>query len=170
VFCDAIYELRAHDHPDAALAVSREMLAWMAEKPASETATRAARIERVDALVATHQWAAVRPLADSLASEDSTNVDAIGARALAQAEIGDRAGASRSAALIIGGHNQGGTNHEADWRATVAAALGDKVEALAALEQGYPGGSVPNYSWHGTILYELLRDYPPFQEYIRPKD
>jgi hypothetical protein len=169
VFCDAIYELRAHDHPEAALAVRKELLAWMAEKPARETATKAARSERMDALIATHRWADVRPLADSVDAEDSANIDAIGARALAEAEIGDRAAALRSVASIVGGHNQDGTIREADWRASVAAALGNKAEALAELERGYPGGGVPNYSWHNSILYELLRDYPPFQDYIRPK-
>lgn len=168
-FCDAIYELRAHDHPQAAIAVSKELLAWMAERPARETANKAARTERMDALIAGHRWADVRPLADSLASEDPSNVDAIGARALADAETGDREAALRSAALIIGGHNHGGINSEADWRATVAAARGEMAEALADLEQGYPGGSVPNFHWHGTILYELIRNYPPFQEYIKPK-
>jgi len=169
VFCGAIYELRAHDHLDAALSVGRELLAWMAQKPARETTTKAARLERLDALLATHRWADVRPLADSLASEDPANVDVIGARALAEAETGDRAAALRSAALIVGGHNHCGTNAEADWRATIAAARGEKAEALADLEQGYPGGSVPNYRWHRSILYEFMRDYPPFQEYIRPK-
>ncbi|HMA02664.1 MAG TPA: serine/threonine-protein kinase, partial [Gemmatimonadaceae bacterium] len=169
VFCNAIYELRAHDHPEAAIAVSNELLAWMATKPAREAATKAARMERMEALIATHKWSDVRPLADSLATENPASVDAIGARALAEVETGDRAAAVRSAALIVGGHTHGGINSEADWRATVAAALGGKAEALADLEQGYPGGSIPNYSWHDSILYELLRDYQPFQEYIRPK-
>jgi hypothetical protein len=169
VFCDAIYELRAHDHPEAAIAVTKELLAWMAEKPPRETANKAARTERMDALIAGHRWADVRPLADSLASEDPSNVEAIGAHALAEAETGDREAALRSAALIVGGHNHGGINGEADWRATVAAARGEMAEALAELEQGYPGGSIPNYHWHGTILYELMRDYPPFREYAKPR-
>lgn len=42
-------------------------------------------------------------------------------------------------------------------------------QALAHLQQGHPGGSVPNYSWHNDVLYEQLGDYPPFQEYIRQK-
>jgi len=58
---------------------------------------------------------------------------------------------------------------DAGWRATIAAALGRKSKAFADLERGYPGGGIPNYSWHDSILYEFLRDNPPFQEYIRPK-
>ncbi len=126
-------------------------------------------MERLDALIATHQWADVQTLAGSVLTDDSTNVTAMGGRALAAAESGDRAGALRFAAKIADVQSRSGTNPTQEWRAAIASALGDKAMALAELERGYPGGAVPNYSWHNTILYELMRDYAPFQEYIRSK-
>ena len=98
------------------------------------------------------------------------SIDAIGFRALAEAEMGDRVGALRSVASIEDVTRPGRVNSAEEWRATIAAAVGQKAEALAHLEQGHPDGSVPDYRWHDDILYELMRDYPPFQEYIRPKD
>ena len=169
VFIAAIYELRAHDHQDAALAVSNELLAWLAAKSPRETALREARVERARALIATHRWGDLHFLADSLWAEDRMSIDAIGFRALAEAEMGDRVGALRSVASIEDVTRPGRVNSAEEWRATIAAAVGQKAEALAHLEQGHPDGSVPDYRWHEDILYELMRDYPPFQEYIRPK-
>lgn len=169
VFIAAIYELRAHEHPDAALAVGNELLGLLAAKSPRETAPREARVERARALVATHRWGDLHFLADSLWAADPKNIDAIGFRALAKAEMGDRVGALQSVAAIEDVTRPGRDNPAEEWRATIAAALGQKAEALAHLEQGHPDGSVPDYRWHEDILYELLRDYPPFQEYIRPK-
>ncbi len=50
------------------------------------------------------------------------------------------------------------------WRTTIAVALGDRERAMALLrERGYR-------SWtHTQYQLEPLWDYPPFQEFIRPK-
>jgi hypothetical protein len=168
-FCAAIYELRAHDHPDAARTIGNELLAWVAARSSRDAASKQARIERGWALVATHQWVALRPLADSLTAEDTASVDAKGFLALAEAEAGDRAGAARTAATFVSRASRSGPNSAQDWHAIVFAALGNMAEAFAQPQEGLPGGALLDYSWHDSILYELMRDYPPFQEYIRPK-
>jgi tetratricopeptide (TPR) repeat protein/TolB-like protein len=168
-YCLAIYELRAHDHPDAARSVSDELRAWLAARSHTEAASMPARFERARALAALQQWADLRSVADSLFAEDSSNLNAKALSALAEAETADRADAKRIAATIFSRATRSGDGLAQDWRATISAALGDKAEAFAQLQQGYPRGAVRDYSWHGTIVYELLRDYPPFQEYIKPK-
>jgi hypothetical protein len=111
----------------------------------------------------------LRAIAESLSAENPGNVNAEGFLALAQARAGDSAAAMRTATMITGGATtRVGTNTAPDWHAAIAAALGHKADALAYLQRGYSGG-LPDFSWHGSIVYELLRDYPPFQEYIRPK-
>ena len=168
-YCVAIYESRAHDRPDAARTLSNELLAWMAAQSSRDAASTQARIDRGWALIATHQWAALRPLADSLTADDTANVNAKGFLALAKAETGDRAGAARTAMTFFSHASWSGTAPAEDWHATVSAALGDKAGAFAHMQQGHPDGALPLYSWHDSILYELMRDYPPFLEYIRPK-
>jgi hypothetical protein len=55
------------------------------------------------------------------------------------------------------------------WRATVFAALGDKSRSLAQLRLALPAAGRIDWDWHDEPIYELMRDYAPFQEYIKPK-
>jgi tRNA A-37 threonylcarbamoyl transferase component Bud32/tetratricopeptide (TPR) repeat protein len=56
------------------------------------------------------------------------------------------------------------------WRSRIAAALGDGENAVALLRQARAEGREPfpagDSFW---VTFESLRDYPPFQELIRPK-
>ena len=56
------------------------------------------------------------------------------------------------------------------WRARIHALLGERDVALGmireALRQGYPHV----HALHTDVAFEPLRDYPPFQELLRPKD
>ena len=55
------------------------------------------------------------------------------------------------------------------WRAKIAALLGEKAEAVMLLRQA----AEKTCCFHQLPLHdidlELLRDYPPFQEFVRPK-
>jgi hypothetical protein len=51
-------------------------------------------------------------------------------------------------------------------RAYIAAALGDKARAVSLLEfRAFTDITFDHYD----LIGEWLRDYPPFQQYIRPK-
>jgi tetratricopeptide (TPR) repeat protein len=56
------------------------------------------------------------------------------------------------------------------WRSLIAGALGDGENAVALFRQALArGATYPNRSDYGWIAFESVRDYPPFQEIMRPK-
>ena len=56
-------------------------------------------------------------------------------------------------------------------RARIAGALGDLEQAMALLQESFEYGA----SWvrwpllHSDFDFESLHDYPPFQEFLRPR-
>ena len=165
----AVYELRAHDRPTEATATADQLLAWIAARPSAESASNDARLERARALLAAHCWADAGALADSLVSEEPRISETLGMKALAAAERGDRALAERTVGALPKGTDARQQNLFEVWRATVFAALGDKSRSLAQLRLALPQAGRSDWDWHDEPIYELMRDYAPFQEYIKPK-
>jgi hypothetical protein len=48
---------------------------------------------------------------------------------------------------------------------TIERELGDKARAVSLLDFKY----VNDLAYHYHLIGELLRDYPPFQDFIRPR-
>ena len=73
----------------------------------------------------------------------------------------DRALAAMTQRYLYGRHTM--------WRARIHAVLGERENAInlirEALRQGYPH----MHSLHEDVTLESLRDYPPFQELLKPK-
>jgi hypothetical protein len=55
------------------------------------------------------------------------------------------------------------------WRACIAAHLGDKQKAVKLLKEAFNQGQNYGVYLHNDMELEPLRDYPPFQELIKPK-
>jgi len=55
------------------------------------------------------------------------------------------------------------------WRARIAALLGDREQAVELLRQSFNEGNSLRLDLHRDIDFESLREYPPFQELMRPK-
>ena len=56
------------------------------------------------------------------------------------------------------------------WRSIIAAALGDGESAVALYRQALAEGYIFDFPWNWwTLAFEPIRDYPPFQELMRPK-
>jgi hypothetical protein len=56
------------------------------------------------------------------------------------------------------------------WRSVIAAAQGDGESAVALIRQAVAQGIMHPVTWTlGWIAFEPIRDYPPWQEFIRPK-
>jgi hypothetical protein len=47
--------------------------------------------------------------------------------------------------------------------------LGDGEAAVSLMQHALAEGAYPPNPWHHLIEFEPLRDYPPFQELMRPK-
>jgi tetratricopeptide (TPR) repeat protein len=56
------------------------------------------------------------------------------------------------------------------WRSMIAGALGDGENAVALFRQAFAGGAGYPGPWdYPWIAFEPIRDYPPFQELVRPR-
>jgi hypothetical protein len=58
---------------------------------------------------------------------------------------------------------------ESYWQACIAALLGEKERAMTLLHDAYTQGRAFTIWLHRDMDLEPLRDYPPFQELLRPK-
>ncbi|UCG88051.1 MAG: tetratricopeptide repeat protein, partial [Gemmatimonadota bacterium] len=160
-------ELRVHGHPDRAREVFDEAIAWYRSQP---NQTDALRVRWAWALYYAERWDEAQQLFEELAEEHPENRDCLAALGLLAARRGDRAEAARiSEQLRSSGNNLSKQNRW--YRARIAAVLGQKEQAIALLQQDVD--MVPpqdRYLWvHRSIDFESLHDYPPFQEFMRPK-
>jgi tetratricopeptide (TPR) repeat protein len=159
-------ELRAHGFADAAQA----------------TLDRAIRqIERGDlgeadahllgrALYVGGRWAEARALFDSLHRGEPLNVDDLGFLGASSARLGDRQRAATADSLLALVRQPYIRGRHTLWRAQIAALLGDRSGAVRLLRQADAEGAVVALDLHRERDFESLRDYPPFQEFVRPKE
>ena len=160
-----IFELRAHDHAAAAEVLSARLVAWLSARPADRAASGAGRSDRAEALIAAHHWEELQPLADSLVREQPDDLAALRLQGVALGMRGHREEARRLATSIENSGRRFYFGEDRRARAYIAAAVGDKEIASRLFE---PTMS-PLDDLHHTLVYELLRDYPPFQERIKPR-
>jgi len=55
------------------------------------------------------------------------------------------------------------------WRARIAATLGDGENAVAFFRQAVAEGIIDHPYGLEWVAFERIRDYPPWQELMRPK-
>ena len=55
------------------------------------------------------------------------------------------------------------------WRARIQALLGERDAAVALLRDAFARGYPHAHGLHIDLAFASLRDYPPFQELLKPK-
>ena len=123
--------------------------------------------------MAAHRWSSLKALADSMEAMTPGNVEALRLRGVALAMQGQRAAAvAIEQALARDTRPIQPADGCQFWRvcrrtarAYIAAALGDKALAVSLID-GWVWRDVT--AAHFDLLGELLRDYPAFQELIKP--
>jgi tetratricopeptide (TPR) repeat protein len=174
----ALY-LRTHGYRDAAHVLFDESIAWYESRSRD---TEELRAELALWLYRAERWGDALRLYEELAEEDqwggwcvglglaenTTHLARLGRLA---ARRGDREEALRiSEELQSSRHPHLEQDHTLE-RARIAALLGDREEAMTLLQQAFEQGvNWGHQGWlHRDIDFESLRDYPPFQEFLRPK-
>jgi tetratricopeptide (TPR) repeat protein len=161
-----VSELRAHGRPQAALALNQRLLRWLATLPAADAGRL--RAERGAALYVASRWAEAAAVFDSLSAEHPDSVAFLGWRGRVAARRGDRATAQQISAQLgaLTRPYLFGSNTRA--RADIVAILGDKETAVQLLRDAIAQGELAAFLEDG-IDFDGLRDYPPFQELLRPR-
>jgi len=171
VIRETALELRAHGYRDASRAVFEQSIGWLDSRPSEEQGTEVARFERLQTLYAAGRWDAARALAEELVNERPDNMSYQGLLGALAAVRGDRRGAERADRVLAFRRQPFLRGRATYWRACVAARLGDRATAVSLLIQADAQGlPFSLYRWlHADPSLEGLRDYPPFQEFLRPK-
>jgi len=169
VFGQAAIELRAHGHLDAALRLADRAVALYEDLSGMEVATEDDRYAAADMLYCVERWEEAGALFKALAAEKPDDVSYMGYLGCLAARKGDREDALRVSTQLRQTNQPHLYGSHTYCRACIAAQLGERERAVEllreALAQGHPYGL-----WlHNDLDLDPLRDYPPFQELLRPK-
>ena len=167
----ALYELRWHGHAAAADALGAKLLRRI-EGLAPATSAGDDERDRARLLAALHRWPELEAHTGAILRVDPHNLVALRLRGVALAMQGKRAAAlAIDSALAV---DAGPIRPEDECRARIpcravarayiAAALGDKARAMSLLNFQYFNDLFAHYD----LIGEWLRDYPPFQDFIKP--
>jgi tetratricopeptide (TPR) repeat protein len=162
----AAQELRTHGFPDAAATT----LARAIRQIEHHTLADADNYVLGRALYLAGRWAEARSVFDSLYRREPHNVDYLGFLGASYARLGDRpraAAVDSALALVRQPYIRG---RHTLWRAQIAALLGERDRAVRLLRQAEAEGALRAIDLHRETNLESLRDYPPFEEFIKPKD
>ncbi len=161
----AAEELRAHGHEEAAMEIANRAVEWY---KSHLTPTRH-RYDLARALYLAKRWDEAQPIFEKLAAEDPDNIDYRGFLGTLAVRRGNREKAleifnelqQTDQPYLFGEHTY--------WCARLSSLLGDREQAVVLLKEAFAQGYESPIGLHREMDLETLRDYPPFQELVRPK-
>jgi predicted Zn-dependent protease len=166
-------DLAAHGDSAAALAALGRTLGWLARRHPAEQAVEYVRFERASAHFAAGQADSARKIAEELAQAHPDKSQYLGLVGVLAAQQGDRAEAIRVSGMLAALGRPLDRGQATYWRACIAAQLGRSAEAVDLLRRARAEGYVFNgllfLSTHLEPSFAPLREYPAFQEVLRPK-
>ncbi|MCI0698147.1 protein kinase [candidate division KSB1 bacterium] len=162
-------ELREHGHRQAAFAVLDRAISWYQNRPSKEAATASHRYGLGRTLYMAERWEEAQALFEKLAVEDSSHIDYQGHLGTIAARRGEVERARRIAEQLQRLQRPYLSGNHTYWRAKIAALSGERERAVTLLREAFAQGY--NYGAHVSrdMDLESMRDYPPFQELMKPK-
>ncbi|HKW50012.1 MAG TPA: BTAD domain-containing putative transcriptional regulator [Gemmatimonadaceae bacterium] len=160
-----LFELAVHGHPGEARAIAQRALVHL-ERSVGDTVAPIERLNLQLSLFAyLSEWRELARVFDTT-PQPSRSDFALSLRGVASAMLGDTTDARRRLVAIksVDGYHQAAQFN----RVRILAALGDKAAALAALRK--LGAPQFYSSYHPDMIYRLMRGYPPFDDFLKPRD
>jgi tetratricopeptide (TPR) repeat protein/tRNA A-37 threonylcarbamoyl transferase component Bud32 len=165
----AAIELRAHGYPEAARAVLDRAIEYQEARPRDENR----QIGLAQLLYLAERWEEAREVVEELLELDPDHI----VRRAALAAIAARRGDVEDA-RVMGEVLAADTLAQrrglflAPAGASLAALRGEREEAVRLLRDAY--NAYPNRGWliimiHRSVAFESLRDFMPFQQFMRPR-
>jgi tetratricopeptide (TPR) repeat protein len=163
-------QLRRYGHIDAAQATIERAMQWYEANPAETRSSEAWRSDYALALYIANRCGEAYPVAKALSEEFPENLNRRGLVGVLAACRGDRQEALEVTQWLRALDRPYLRGNHTMWRSMIAGALGDGESAVALLRQALAEGQRHPPPWsHAWIAFEPLREYPPFQELMRPK-
>jgi tetratricopeptide (TPR) repeat protein/TolB-like protein len=164
-----VEEARAHGDRGTAIEIAGQALQWLDEHPETYRASVAGRSLLGRLLYLRERWDEADTVFAALQADPATATNALGYRGVIAARRGDVAAARRFADALAELPQREQRGRNVAWRARIAALLGERGEAVALLRRAFGEGLGYGIWLHRDVDLESLRDYPPFQELVRPK-
>jgi len=164
VLCSAANELRVQNHFDVAHEFATRAVTWYQEQ------TNPAEWDYYpDALRLAEQWTEARSLLEELTAEDPDEVEYLGKLGTVAVRSGDEALAREIRDTLEHLDRPYLNGEHLYWSACISSLLNEREQAVTLLSEAFEQGLVnPDFKWREMDL-EPLRDYPPFQDLIRPR-
>jgi len=161
----ATEELRAHGHEEAAMEIANRAVEWY---QSHLTPTRY-HYSLSRALYLAKRWDEAHPIFEKLAAENPDNINYKGYLGTLAVRRGNREKAleifnelqQTDQPYLYGDHTY--------WCACISSLLGERQQAVVLLKEAFAQGFNSPIILHRDMDLEPLRDYPPFQELVRPK-
>jgi tetratricopeptide (TPR) repeat protein len=161
--------LQFYGHIEMAHAVAERVVNWFESRSSDEAASTGHRRLYGRALFLAGRLAESQDVLESLVHEYPESVEFRGLRGVIVATRGDSVQALQDAEWLGELNRPYLRGQHKYWTGAIAGALGDRERAVDLLRQAFTEGQyLYPWSWSSLEL-DVLRDYPPFQELIRPK-
>jgi tetratricopeptide (TPR) repeat protein len=167
---EAARALRTHGHRNASLALAGRAVDWLRARPSEVAATTDHQFALGRALSLAERWDEAEQIYTTLAAEIPGAPHFIGLAGVSAARRGNAARARAALQELEGRPDPQVLGRHTFWRARLAAVLGERERAVDLLRAALAQGLVFSLGIHDAPEFDSLREYPPFQELVRPKD
>jgi tetratricopeptide (TPR) repeat protein len=161
VFAAAIGELRWHGYPEAAAELASRAVDYYFNRQAEDDTTGTHRWDLAACLYMAERWDEAQRLYEQLLAENPRSSGCQSRLGCLAARRGGREEALRILAELQSRESFGSC-------ARIAALLGERERALDLIQEAWRQGAWYTFP-HAEMDFESLRDFPPFQELMRPK-
>jgi tetratricopeptide (TPR) repeat protein len=165
----AAFELRAHEHFDAARDAGDRAAAWFRAHPPEDASDREHRSFLALAYYSADRWDEAQAMYEELAVDYPDSVNYQGFLGTLAARRGDSAVARRISDHLAGLNDPYDFGRDTYWQACIAALLEEREQAMELLQRSFAEGRRFDLQIHRDLDLETLFDYPPFQEFVKPK-
>ncbi len=164
-------ELRAHGYRKESLEFMERAIQWLKDRPDSEKKAAAYRSNMVNCLYMAERWDEAKVDVEALAMEFPENLGYRSVLGIIAARMGNREEAQRISDELGKVEQPYLYGMIPYYQARIAAVLGEKDRAVKLLQESVAQGGTfgPGGRYDAYMEWELLADYPPFKEFIKPK-
>ncbi len=167
VMSEAAEELQAHGYGAESRNAYEALLRWYDDRPTNEASQPAHRWGRASALYALGHYPEADAIADSLSKAAPENVSYLGFSGLTAVRAGNRERGAQIAERLRNVKRPYLFGLPTQYRALIAAALGDRADAVILLQQALSEGRPFDLWLHRNIDLLSLRGFPPFDKLLQ---
>ena len=156
-------ELREHDYKNVSHKILKRAIDWYKSHPPI------LKVNLAKAFYQDEQWEEAKAIFDTLVAEDPDNIEYNGWLGVLYARLRDSEAALKKSEWLGNLELKYRLYRPIVWKAKIAAILGEKENAVNYLREAYRKGYGFGIGLHRDMDLESLREYSPYEEFMRPR-